>query len=94
MIDLNDLSVEYEELEKLYKVKHRCESICQWFLNEQGSIRMCANNLGLSKSLVHRYLHTYITQYFDEEYCQIIRILEWNKRHRTMPHKYWKGRPW
>ena len=94
MIDLNDLSVEYEKLEKLYTVKHRCESICQWFLDEQGSIRMCAKELCLSKSLVHNYLHTYIKIYFDEEYQQILRILSWNKRYRIMPHKYWKGRPW
>lgn len=58
MVDLDDLSVYGYELERLLKIKHQCDEICAWFLNEKGSIRMCAKNVCMSKSLVHKYIHT------------------------------------
>lgn len=45
MVDLDDLSVYGYELERLLKIKHQCDEICAWFLNEKGSIRMCAKNV-------------------------------------------------
>ena len=74
MVDLDDLSVYGYELERLLKIKHQCDEICAWFLNEKGSIRMCAKNVCMSKSLVHKYIHTYIKKYYDEEYQQILDI--------------------
>ena len=93
MIDLEDLSVDEFGLETIRKIRNRCELICSWFLDEKGSIRMCAKNVCISKSLVHQYIHTYIRTYYYEEYQQIIRILKYNSAYRKKPHKYWQGRP-
>lgn len=35
MVDLDDLSVYGYELERLLKIKHQCDEICAWFLNEK-----------------------------------------------------------
>ena len=63
-------------------------------LNEKGSIRMCSDNIAVSKSKIHSYIHTYIKRYYDEEYKQIVRILKYNKRYRTKPRRLWRGAPW
>ncbi len=94
MIDLDDLSVSYEKLLKIYKIRSQCQAICTWFLDEKGSIRLCSEALCIPKSTIHTYIHTYIRSYFNEEYVQIMNILKYNKKYRTTPHKYWKGRPW
>lgn len=57
MLDLEDYGANEEEYEKILKTKKTCKDICNWFLNEKGSIRMCAKNLCLSKSLVHVYIY-------------------------------------
>lgn len=93
MLHLEDYGANEEEYEKIIKTKKTCKYICNWFLNEKGSIRMCAKNLCLSKSLVHVYIHSYIKTYYFEEYQQIMRILKYNSHYRTKPHKYWFGRP-
>lgn len=63
-------------------------------LNEKCSIRDCAKDVGMPKSTVHKYIHTYIRDGWDEEYQEIKVILRWNKRERFKPKKYWHDRPW
>lgn len=63
-------------------------------LNDKCSIRDCAKDVGMPKSTVHQYIHTYIRDGWDEEYQEIKIILRWNKRERLKPKKYWHGRPW
>ena len=78
------------------KITNRCKEIIEWMLNERTSIRRVAEETGLSKSTIHLYIHTYIRQYFDEEYQQIKVILRFNKKYRCRPRKYWYrvGTPW
>lgn len=94
MKDLYDLSGDYEELKTIYRIRTVCENIISWMLNEKCSIRMCANELGYSKSLVHSYIHSYIRVFYDEAYDQIVKLLKWNKTYRSRPRKYWRGLPW
>lgn len=90
---------EYDELgifvsNKAYAVKKICDDICDYFLNEKATIRMVEKELCIPRSTIHRYIHTYIKRYYDEEYCQIVRLLRYNKQYRTKPRKYWRGCPW
>ena len=92
MYDLEDYS-DLDTINRCLKIRKQCEEICNWMLNYKCSIRQCAEELCISKSTVHNYIHSYIKCYYDEEYCQIKRILQFNKQYRMRPRKYWKGRP-
>lgn len=94
MKDLSDLSGDYEQIKEILRLRQVCESICSWMINEKCSIRMCANELALSKTLVHHYIHTYIKTFYLEEYEQIVTILRWNKKYRCKPRRLWRGAPW
>ena len=59
MVDLSDLGVEYEQLLEVFRIRKICEDIASWMINEKCSLRMCAKELGYSKSTIHKYIHTY-----------------------------------
>ena len=94
MIDITDLSMDGYQLERVLDIRSKCERIIDWMLNEKCSIRDCAKDVGMPKSTIHQYIHTYIRDGWDEEYQEIKVILRWNKRERFKPKKYWRGRPW
>ena len=94
MYDLEDLSGDSEELSKVLSIQQKCEQICTFLLDNKATLRMCEEELCIPKSTVHRYIHTYIKQYYDEEFCQIVKLLKFNGDHRRMARRYWKGRPW
>lgn len=94
MIDLNDYSGNPEQIDIIYKLRSRCESICEWMLSNKCSIRQAAEELCISRSTLHRFIHTYIRDYYDEEYRQILRLLDYNRKERFKPRKYWRGLPW
>lgn len=71
------------------RIRKDCEAICNWFLDYKGSIRQCSEELCISKSRVHTYIHTYIIYYYNEEYCQIQKLLNYNKKNRTRPRRFW-----
>lgn len=75
MLNLNDLGADLNTLGKIYEIRELCESICNYIINYNYSIRRCAKELDVSKSLVHRYIHSYIRCYYDEEYCIIKSLL-------------------
>lgn len=66
MLNLDDLSGSYEDLQKIYSIKHECELIIDYMLNEKGSLRQCADNIGLSTSNIHRKIHSYIKHFYNE----------------------------
>lgn len=88
-VDLLDLSGDANQLDKIYHIRSICESICEYFLNEKGTIRMCSREIGWSKSTIYNYIHSYIREYYSEEYAQIVKILNYNRRNRSKPRKYW-----
>lgn len=95
MLDLNywyELSP-YQQNVAL-EIKSKCESICDWMLNEKCTIRQAAQELGISKSWIHRLIHTYIKRFYPEEYQQLIRLLRYNKKERVKPRRCWRGKPW
>lgn len=94
MVDLSDLGVEYEQLLEVFRIRKICEDIASWMINEKCSLRMCAKELGYSKSTIHKYIHTYIRIFYEEEYAQIVTILRWNKKYRFQPRSRWHGAPW
>ena len=75
-------------------VKQKCEEICQYMLDFKCSIRQASQELCIPRSTLHKYIHTYIKTYYDEEYLQIKRLLRYNKQERAKPRKYWVGSPW
>lgn len=83
ILDLEDWSTESLEMRQI------CEKICDYIIDEKCSIRRAERELCIPRSTIHQYIHTYIKRYYDEEYMQIIRILDYNKRNRFKPRKKW-----
>lgn len=81
------LSGDIDDIEFAYQIINRCKVIIRYILDEKMSIRQCAAESCISKSTVHRYIHSYICMYYDEEYVQIKRILKYNQKH---PEKFRK----
>ena len=81
MLDLNDYSNE-QTLSRVLRIRKKCDSITNWMIDNKCTIRSCADNLNIPKSTVHRYIHTYIRVYYDDEYCQLLRLLDYNIKHR------------
>lgn len=75
-------------------VKQKCEEICQYMLDYKCSIRQASQELCIPRSTLHNYIHSYIKNYYDEEYLQIKRLLRYNKQERAKPRKYLVGSPW
>lgn len=90
MINIDDISVDFDKLRAVYNIRNQCDRICRWFLDHRGSIRMCSEELQIPKSTIHYYIHSYIRTYYDEEYVQIINILKYNSIYRRLPRKFWK----
>lgn len=78
-----------KEYQKFNIINEYCNSIIEMFQQNYMSIRICADNLMIGKSTVHRYIHTYIRVYYYEDYLRILTRLEYNKKYRCMPRKYW-----
>lgn len=83
MIDLDEYTPE------VYEIRNKCQTICDYIIDEKCSIRQAEKELCISRSTIHQYIHTYIKRYYDEEYMQIIRILKYNKNNRFKQRKYW-----
>lgn len=77
------------EYQLFNSIQQRCNSIIDMFQQNRMSIRICADNLMLGKSTVHKCIHTYIKVYYYEDYLHILTRLEYNKKYRCMPRKYW-----
>lgn len=92
MLDLDRYSTDYE-LKKVFIIRARCEAIIDCFCSQKLTIRLCAQELMLSKSLVHYYVHTYIKEYYNDKYYKIKYVLDWNKKYRNKPRNCWKGSP-
>lgn len=89
-----DLTVDIYYNDTAKNIDNNCRLICSWLLDNKCSIRDCSKEINLSKSQIHRLIHSYIRYYYNEEYYQILKLLQWNKRERFKPKKYWKFRPW
>lgn len=70
--------------------RDKCRDIISFMLENRCSIRDCSKELNIPKSTVHRYIHTYIKQDFDEEYFSLCNLLRYNKKHRCIAKKYMK----
>lgn len=83
----------YKEYDRISKL---CEDVIYWLVDEKTSIRRAAKELGMSKSAVHRLVHTWIRYNYDEEYQQIRQLFRFNKRYRFCQYSLWyrAGRPW
>lgn len=93
--DLSDIDsyYPYKEYYELSKIKKDCVDIINWFMNEKGSIRQCSENLRISKSTIHRYIHTYIQYNWYDVYVEIKHILKFNKEYRSQPRSSWRFKP-
>lgn len=80
----------YRQLQKDDMITSRCEEIIKLFLDQQMTIRLCAENMCMSKSNVHKYIHTQIKDRYPTEYDQIRRKLQWNSKNLCINRKYWK----
>lgn len=80
----------YKQLQRDQMVTQRCEDIIDMFLNQRMTIRLCAENLCMSKSCVHYYIHHKIKDRYPEEYQIIRNKLKWNQKHLCVNRKYWR----
>lgn len=87
---MQDLQSYYQSLQKDDIVKHRCEEIIALFLDQRMTIRLCAENMLLSKSTIHNYIHTKIKDMYPIEYDEIKNKLQWNQKHLCINRKYWR----
>lgn len=89
MLNLEAFGVNGSESEKISQIKQRCQLICDYMINEKGTIRMCEAETSIPHSTIHHYIHSYIKLYYNEEYQRILPMLRYNKRYRRKPKKYW-----
>ena len=87
---MQNLQSYYRSLQKDDIVKNRCEEIIAMFLDQRMTIRLCAENMLLSKSTIHNYIHTKIKYRYPIEYQEIKHKLQWNSKHLCINRKYWK----
>lgn len=86
-----DISDRYSQDEDIIRVQSTCDSIIQYFKNFHGSLRMAEQELGISKSTIHRYIYTYIRHDYNEDYTELKSLMQYNKRYRCKPRKYWSA---
>lgn len=87
---MQDLQSYYQSLQKDDIVNTRCEEIIALFLDQRMTIRLCAENMLLSKSTIHKYIHTKIKDRYPVEYQEIKHKLHRNSKHLCINRKYWK----
>lgn len=84
MIDLDITSL------KTLKIQEDCEKIINYMIEYRPSLRMASDDLMMSKSKIHNYIHTYIRTDYNDEYVQIVNILKYNSKFRRRPRMYWR----
>lgn len=52
---------------------------------------MAEAELGIARSTIHRYIHTYIKQDYNDSYGEITSLMKYNKRYRCKPRRYWQS---
>lgn len=88
MVDLDDWSE--SNIQANLELREDCQKIIDYFLDYKGSIRQCADWVGMPRSRVHRYIHSYISYYWYEAYCRIKNILSYNSKYRFKPRAQWE----
>lgn len=71
------------------RVYRRCTQILSLFSSQRMTIRLCAEILHVSKSLVHYYIHNHIIYLYPAEYNKICYQLKLNKEQLSKPRRYW-----
>ena len=94
MLDLNNVYDDYELIDKKTSIINVCKEIRTYFLDYKGTLRMCEKEICVPRTTIHMYIHSYIKEYWYEDYLQIKIILDFNKSNRFKPRKYWIGKPW
>ena len=87
---MENLQSYYHQLQTDELITSRCDEIIRMFLDQRMTIRLCAENMMLSKSTVHKYIHTKIKDRYPDEYDKIRNKLRWNSKHLCVNRKYWK----
>lgn len=87
---MSNLQSYYRQLQKDDMITSRCEEIIRLFLDQRMTIRLCAENMLLSKSTIHNYIHTKIKDMYPIEYEEIKNKLHWNSKHLCINRKYWR----
>lgn len=87
---MKNLQSLYCELQKDEMIRNRCQSIVNMFLDQRMTIRLCAENLCVSKSTVHKDIHGRIKYTYPDEYREICKKLQWNRKHLCVNRKYWR----
>lgn len=94
MLDLNDVYDDYSLIEAKQNIIKKCEIIKDYFLVYKGTLRLCEKETCIPRSTIHYYIHSYIKEYYYEDYLQIVRILKFNSSSRFKPRHLWVGTPW
>lgn len=82
-------------LRKMYReqiLRNQCEEIIRMFESKPMTIRMCSENVLLSKSTVHKRIHDKIAKWYPEDYHHIVNVLRYNKTYLARPRSSWKSR--
>ena len=80
---------EFETYEDRMKLKQTCLEIITYICDYKMTLREMEDNLMIPRATLDRYIHTMIKSNFPTEYRRISKILEWNKKYKFKPKKYW-----
>ena len=70
-------------------MRNTIREIVTWIIDNKCTLRQASADLCIPTSTLHRYIHTYVREFYDEEYLTICNILKFNKKYRSRPKKYW-----
>lgn len=67
-----------------------CRNIVMFMLDNRCTIRQAEDNLGISRSTIHRYIHKEIKYRYPESYDEIVDLLKYNKTYRAKCRSSWR----
>lgn len=84
MIDILDYS------EDSLRIQSILDQAFVYIVDYGMSLRQAADEMCVSKSTLHTYIHQYLPDYDDDKWCQVKRRLQITKKYYNKPRKYQK----
>lgn len=65
-------------------------SIINWMEDNRPSLRQASEDLCIPHTTLHKRIHTYVKDYFPEDYAVIKHLLYMNKKYRFKRRSLWR----
>lgn len=87
------LDYECQQQDNEDQLKDKCKSISTYMIDNKCTLRICSENLCIPVTTIHRYIYKYISNWYPNDYREIVKLLRWNKKYRNGPRRYWRYKP-